>query len=100
MSTKLSREEAVAAICKLPASLRPTARAWLNRRIMDRYGSASWGSKHPDRAVTPRELRQALKFKKAGMAFRPLERIMHLKPASGNGAQRCVREAACLAKKH
>jgi hypothetical protein len=99
MSTKLSREKAAVAVAQLPSELRVKARSWMKKRVMDRYGSGTFNSRHPQRAVTERQKLLMRELHNAGLSFRVIERVMHLVPNSGNGAQRCVREAARLARR-
>jgi hypothetical protein len=99
MSTKLEKSKASLAVTKLPSGLRVKARNWLGKRVMDRYGSGSFLSRCPQRAVSDQQKVLMRDFHRAGLSFRVIERVMHLVPNSGNGAQRCVREAARSARR-
>jgi len=87
-------EKVSRAISRLPDPLRTRARGWFRRAIRAaRYGSPSWNSHRHANPVTGAQRELMRQVHKAGMSFRVIEKVFHLKDNSGNNAQRCVREA-------
>jgi|SRR3990172_9302682 len=72
-------------------SLRSMAQEWLQRNIPLRRTSESFANQNPDLAITDIQIKLCYKLHKNGCTLRQIERIMHLKPAGGNNAYRCIK---------
>jgi hypothetical protein len=89
----MARSELKGRIARLPRGLRTLAMQYLNRGSRSpRYGSVRFERNHPKLAVPKREKRDMAKLHKAGIPFRPLEKLFGLADNSGNNAQRCVKQ--------
>ena len=97
-SKPLSREKCLVQLYKVPTKLRRKLLPWLNRKMQDRDASDRLMAINPDKVkVTDAERRLMLEAHTAGVSFRALEVIFHIRDQSGNAAQRCCWRAAMSA---
>lgn len=99
MSSKpLSREKCLIQLYRVPAALRRKLLPWMNRKMEDRDASDRLMAVNPGKMkVTDVQRRLMLTAHNAGVSFRALETIFHLRYQSGNAAQRCCQRAAMSA---
>jgi hypothetical protein len=87
----LPRKKVLEAIEKLPAKLKgPTLKIFDNKKLPLRHGSEEFRKEHPEIGVDQAQAKHIVNLRLAGVAFRSIEQMMKLIPASGNDAKRVV----------
>lgn len=77
---------------KIPdKSLQELAYDWLRRNMPSRKTSEAFANDNPKLAITDTQLKLCYMLHKNECTLRQIERIMHLAPAGGNNAFRCIK---------
>jgi len=100
MSTALPSAKVEQAIDRLQPDIRRLARRWFHKTFNGqpfyRHGSDQFAKKEPAIAVTPEQRAFMYELKQDGCSYREIEEILHLCPASGMDAYRCVKQHESL----
>lgn len=75
---------------KLSGRLKFLALKWFFSQVPYRRGSDLYARRHPETKVDASQMDLMVKMKENGLSFMEIEEVMHLTPASGNDAYRCI----------